>query len=155
MQEAKRLIGGQMLLDGHDVTEVVEALKVGRTTVYRWQSRLETDGLAGLHRKGKSGRTSLLSEDEKSQLKIIIQQGAVAYGFPNEQWTSKRVRLVIFERFHVEYNSNDVCEILKSLNFSQQVPQVHSVKRNQPAIDHWKRYVFPQIKKNSESRKRS
>jgi len=48
MQEAKCLIGGQMLLDGFDVPEVVDALKVVRSAVYQWKKRLETDGLAGL-----------------------------------------------------------------------------------------------------------
>ena len=57
MQEAKRLIGGQMLLDRFDVSEVVDALKIVRSTVYLWKKRLETDGLAGLHRQGKQART--------------------------------------------------------------------------------------------------
>jgi len=155
MQEATRLIGGQMLLDGFDVSEVVDALKVVPSTVYLWKKRLETDGLAGLHRQGKSGRTSQLTEAEKSELADILQKGAVAYGFPNEQWTSKRVRLVIFERFHVEYNSNYVCEILHSLNLSPQLPQVHSVKRDQAKITHWTRYVWPRIKKKRSLRTRS
>ncbi len=54
--------------------------------------------------------------DQREKLKAIIRNGAVAYGFDREQRTSKRVRLVIFEQqFHVEYNSNDVCEILSHL----------------------------------------
>jgi len=134
---------------------VVDALKVVPSTVYQWKNRLETDGLAGLHRRGKSGRTSQLTDQEKSLLKDILQEGAVAYGFPNEQWTSKRVRLVIFERFHVEYNSNYVCEILRSLNLSPQKPQVHSVKRDQAKITHWIRSVWPRIKKKRSLRTRS
>ena len=34
MQAATRLIGGQMLLDGFEVSEVVDALKVVPSTVY-------------------------------------------------------------------------------------------------------------------------
>lgn len=148
MQEGKRLIGGQMLLDGFDVSEVVDTLQVVPPAVYPWKKRLETDGLAGLHRQGKSGRTSQRTDMEKSRLADILQKGAVAYGFPNEQWTSQRVRLVIFERFHVEYNSNSVCEILRSLNLSPQKPQVHSVKRDQARITHGTRYIWPRIKKS-------
>jgi putative transposase len=155
MQEARRLIGGQMLLDGHDVDEVMEALHVAKSTVYEWKDRLEADGLAGLHRKGRSGRSSKLTDNEKDELKEIIRNGAIAYGYPNEQWTSKRVRLVIFERFHVEYNSNYVCELISTLGFSQQIPQVYSINRNQEAIDHWKRYIWPSIKKKQGMRMRS
>jgi transposase len=146
-QEARRLIGGQMLLDGHDVDEVMDALNAARSTVLSWKNTVQQLGLEGLLRKGHSGRTSKLTENEKSELKDIIRNGAVAYGYQNEQWTSKRVRLVIFERFHVEYNSNYVCELISSLGFSQQMPQVHSINRNQETINHWKRYVWPNIKK--------
>ena len=91
------MIGGQMLLDGHDVDEVMDALKAARSTVHQWNEIVEQYGLAGLLRKGQSGRTAKLNDDERQQLKDIILAGAVAYGFPNEQWTSKRVRLVILE----------------------------------------------------------
>lgn len=147
-QEARRFIGGQMLLDGHDVDEVMDALQAVRSTVLAWQKTVEQHGLAGLLRKGHSGRTAKLSDNERQQLTEVIRAGAVAYGFTNEQWTSKRVCLVILERFHVEYNSNYVCEILKSLDLSPQLPQVCSAKRDQAAIDRWKRYVWPVIKKN-------
>ncbi len=147
-QEARRLIGGQMLLDGSDVDEVMDALKAVRSSVLAWQKTVEQHGLAGLLRQGQSGRTAKLSDDERQQLAEIIRAGAVAYGFPNEQWTSKRVCLVIFERFQIEYNSNYVCEILKSLDLSPQLPQVRSIKRDQATIDRWKQYVWPVIKKN-------
>lgn len=147
-QEARRLIGGRMLENGCDVDEIVLALQVSAKAVYQWKNILQTEGLEGLRRKTGSGKQSKLDAAQLEQLKAIILDGAVAYGFPNEQWTSKRVRLVIFERFHVEYNSNYVCEILRSLKLSPQVPQVRSVKRNQEEIDRWKRYVWPRIKKN-------
>jgi putative transposase len=148
VQEARRLIGGQMLENGCDVEEIVLALQVTAKTVYQWKKILETQGHEGLRRKNGSGRQARLDRSQLERLKKMIRNGAVAYGFPNEQWTSKRVRLVIFEQFHVEYNSNYVCEILRSLDLSPQVPQVHSVKRDQATIDHWKRYVWPCIKKN-------
>lgn len=147
-QEARRLIGGRMLENGCDVDEIVLALQVTAKAVYQWKNILQTEGLEGLRRKNGSGKQSKLDAAQLEQLKAIILEGAIAYGFPNEQWTSKRVRLVIFERFHVEYNSNYVCEILRSLDLSPQVPQVRSVKRNQAEIDRWKRYVWPRIKKN-------
>ena len=58
-QEARRLIGGQMLLDGYDAAEAAQALKASRTTVYPWQAVVESEGLDGLKRQGQSGRTSL------------------------------------------------------------------------------------------------
>ena len=137
-----------MLENGCDVDEIVLALQVTAKAVYQWKNILQTEGLEGLRRKNGSGKQSKLDAAQLEQLKAIILEGAIAYGFPNEQWTSKRVRLVIFERFHVEYNSNYVCEILRSLDLSPQVPQVRSVKRNQAEIDRWKRYVWPRIKKN-------
>jgi len=141
------LIGGQMLLDGYDVAEVAQALKASRTTVYQWQAIVESQGLDGLKRQGQSGRASKLDERQIEQLKAILKAGAVAYGFPNEQWTGKRVRKVILETFQVEYNATYLCRWLRQLGYSPQLPQTQSKKRSQAAVDHWKRHVWPHIKK--------
>ncbi len=117
-QEARRLIGGQRLLDGSDVDEIVNALDVSKQTVYNWKNKIRNEGVDGLLRKNGSGRPCKLNADQHEKLKAIIRNGAVAYGFPNEQWTGKRVRLVIFEQFHIEYNSNDVCELISHLGRS-------------------------------------
>jgi len=141
------LIGGEMLLDGYDVAEVAKALKVARTTVYQWKAVVASEGLAGLKRQGKSGRTAKLDEQQTEKLKAILNAGAACYGFPNEQWTGKRVRKVILETFQVEYNANYLCCLLRSLGYSPQLPQTQSKKRSQQAIDHWKHTVWTHIKK--------
>ncbi len=151
-QEARRLIGGQRLENRCDVDKIVNALQVSAKTVYNWKNKIRNEGVDGFLRKNGLGRPCKLNADQREKLKDIIRNGAVAYGFDREQRTSKRVRLVIFEQFHVEYNSNDVCEILSHLgrsygNTAQQIPVVHSVKRNQEAIDHWKKYVWLRLKK--------
>ena len=112
-QEARRLIGGQRLENRCDVDKIVNALNAAHCT--ELAKIVQQCGLEGLLRKENSGRTSKLTNDEKIELQQIIRNGAVAHGFDREQRTSKRVRLVIFERFHVEYNSNDVCELISSL----------------------------------------
>jgi putative transposase len=153
-QEAKRLIGGQMLENGCDVDEIVTALDVSKQTVYNWKNKIRNEGVDGLLRKNGSGCPSKLDDIQREKLKQIIRNGAVAYGFPNEQWTGKRVRRVILEQFNIEYNSNYVCALVASLGFSQQLPQVNSINRNQEEINHWKRYVWPQIKKKQGLRTR-
>ncbi len=134
---AKRLIGGQRLENRCDVDEIVNALDVSKQTVYNWKNKIRNEGVDGLLqtvynwknkirnegvdgllRKNGSGRPCKLNADQHEKLKAIIRNGAVAYGFPNEQWTGKRVRLVIFEQFHIEYNSNDVCELISHLGRS-------------------------------------
>jgi len=48
-----------------------------------------------------------LDEQQIEKLKAILKAGAIAYGFPNEQWTGKRIRRVVLETFQIEYNAND------------------------------------------------
>ena len=136
-----------MLLDGYDVQEVAQALKASRTTVYHWKNIVESHGLDGLKRQGRSGKTSKLDETQIAKLKHILEAGAVAYGFANEQWTGKRVRKVILETFQVEYNFMYICRLLRQIGYSPQLPQTQSKKRSPEAVTHWQRHVWPHIKK--------
>jgi transposase len=126
---------------------VAQALKASRTTVDQWQAVVESEGLDGLKRQGQSGRTPKLDERQIEKLKAILKAGAACYGFPNEQWTGKRIRRVILETFQIEYNANYLSRLLRRLGYSPQLPQTQSKKRSQQAVDHWKRTVWTHIKK--------
>ncbi len=67
-QEAKRVIGGQMLENGCDVDEVVNALNVSVQTVYNWKNKIRNDGVDGLLRKNGSGRHCTTNRNNSSKL---------------------------------------------------------------------------------------
>ena len=149
LQAIRRLQGGELLENGYDLDEVVEITGASLSSVKRWKKKITEDGIAALARQGHSGRKANLTAEQFDELKQIIKAGAVASGWSNERWNSQRVAKVIADRFGVEYSVKYIPELLHKLELSQQIPDTQSPKRSQAAIDHWRRYVWPHVKKKS------
>ena len=147
MQAIRRLQGGELLENGYDLDEVVEITGASLSSVKRWKKKINEGGIPALVRKPNSGRKSSLTPEQFDELKQIVKAGAVASGFSNERWNSQRVAKVVAERFGVEYSVKYIPELLHKLGLSQQIPGAQSPKRSQAAIDHWRRYIWPHVKK--------
>ena len=108
-------------------------------------------GPAALAAKPVPGRPRKLSTFECSQLLDLLLEGAMAYGYPNELWTLKRIARLILKEFGVRYHPNHVWRILRGLRWSCQVPERRPVQRDEEQIEHWKRYKWPHIKKGART----
>lgn len=146
-QTLRRFQGGELLQNGYDIDEVAEITGVSIDSVKRWAKKLECGGLETLARKAQSGRPATLKPEQLKQLYDIIVAGAVAAGFENERWTSKRIVGVIAKTFGVTYHKNDVWEVLRKIGLSPQRATTRSKKRSQDAIAHGLRYDWTRIKK--------
>ncbi len=110
---------------------------------------LAEGGEAALSPKSVPGRPRKLQDAERQRLVELLLQGAMAYGFPNDLWTLKRIASVIRKEFGVEYHPNHVWRILRQMGWSCQVPERRAIQRDEKAIAHWKRYKWPHIKKRA------
>ncbi|MGL6195010.1 MAG: helix-turn-helix domain-containing protein [Thermoguttaceae bacterium] len=146
-QFLRRKLGGELLQKGYDIDEVTEITGASVDSVKRWADKIDTGGLEALQRKPQSGRPAKLSQEQLDTLYGVIVKGAVASGFTNDRWESKRIRLVIQKLFNVTYHKNYIWEIMRKIGLTPQLPTTRSKKRSQKAIDHWRRYVWPGLKK--------
>jgi transposase len=153
-QELKRLQGGGLILDGYDNDEIAEIVRVDISTVRKWRKKLENndDALTCLCRKHGSGTTSLLTDDQKQQLKQIILGGAIAAGYPTERWTSSIVADVIWKTFDVAMAPRTVRDLLPSLGLSPQMPVVKSHKHSDEEGVRWATQEWNRLKKNEKTR---
>lgn len=108
-------------------------------------------GPAALVAKPVPGRPRKLQKSECRRLLEWLLKGAMAYGYPNELWTLKRMARVILREFGVRYHPNHVWRILRGLRWSCQVPERRPVQRDEEAVEHWKRYPWPHIKKGART----
>jgi len=146
-QARRRLQAGDLILRGFNNDEIVEIMEVSLSSVKRWRAKIQSEGLAGLARQPQSGRPVKLDAVQKAELKTILGQGAKAAGYLADRWTTRIVADLILKKWGVKYSQTQVWRILRSLGFSCQKPDVQSKKRSQAAIDHWRHYVWPQLKK--------
>ena len=86
--EARRMEAARALLNGLNQSSVARRFGVSRTTASRWSRALNGIGMEALKRRRATGRPSRLSSEQLAVIPSLVAQGAKAYGFPNDRWTT-------------------------------------------------------------------
>lgn len=149
--EAIRLRAAELLRERRSSADVAHALGVSLSSVKRWRKAWESGGTAALVAKPHPGTRARLSLDQKQQLVELLRRGAVAAGYANELWTCPRVAALVLKTFGVKYHPDHLGRILHDLGYSPQKPRVVARERDETAIQKWRRYVWPRIKKKHAS----
>jgi transposase len=149
--EKRRRRAVAMLEKGMGPTKVAEKVGTSYVSVYRWQKAVAGEGASALIAKPVPGRPSKLAVSDYERLLEILLEGAIAYGYPNEMWTLKRIASVIRRECGVIYHPNHVWKILRGEGWSCQVPERRALQRREEAIEEWKRQRWPGIKKNGRT----
>jgi len=144
LREQTRKRGYKLLRQGKTKTGVAKQLGVSWMTTNRWTKQLK-ERHASWHDKKRVGRPVKLNSTQHTTLKHILKNGALAYGYPTELWTLKRVCEVIKKEFGVGYNITHVWRVLKSLGFSAQVPLLRALERDELYIEWWVNNKWPEI----------
>ena len=127
--------------------EIARRIGCHASSVLRWRDVWRRSGSAGLTAKPAPGRPPLLTANQKKKLVLLLSEGAIAHGYHTELWTTQRIAVVIERRFGVKYHRNHVGKLLHQLGWSHQKPERRAVERDEAAIAHWKRTVWPAVKK--------
>jgi transposase len=133
-----------LLQQGLGPTQVAKQIGVTPQSVCRWRRE-------SLHPKRKrsrpQGRPRRLSPAQLGRLVAALKRGAFAWGYAADYWTLDRIVHLIWHLFRVRYRSSSVWYVLQRLGWSSQKPQRRGLAHDEKAIAHWKRYVWPHIKK--------
>jgi transposase len=150
--ERRRMTAAKLLEKGVSQSEVARRLGVHRQSVVRWARQLAQLGPAGLQKAGRAGRRPRLTAAQLQQIEQGLKRGPEALGYTTGLWTAGRVRDLIESECGVRYHEAHVWRILRSLGWSCQRPSGRALERDEPAIAHWKRYRWPQLKKKPGAR---
>jgi transposase len=134
-----------LLRHGRSPAQVAKRFGTSTRSVRRWRSESHQSVRQPTQRA--PGRPSRLSPSQRRCLVQALRQGALAYGYAEDYWTLDRIAHLIWELFQVHYQPSGVWRLLQRLAWSCQRPQRRTFARDDAAIAHWKRYVWPQIKK--------
>jgi transposase len=148
--EARRMIAGELLLEGRGVREVARLVKAAPSSVSRWKQDLEEGGLEALRAKPHPGRTARLTSEQKQELEEVLLREAQAAGYAADLWTLSRVTEVIERRFGVTYHPGHVWYILRDMGWSCQKPERRARQRDEEAIARWRKEEWPRVKKKPE-----
>ena len=149
--EKRRLQAIAMLESGKSYQTVANSLSASLSSVVRWVQAYCQEGRAGLKAKPIPGRPARLSVRDQAKLERILLKGPLQAGYPTDLWTLRRVAEVIEQRFQVSYHPGHVWKLLVGMGWSCQKPEGRSTRRDEPAIEHWKRYTWPRIEKSPKA----
>lgn len=119
------------LYSGCSVPEASEKLGITKVTGYNWLERWNEDGYEGLIPRFAGGRPSKLTDTEKHQLKELLKE--------RDDWTTKEIRKLIYDRFKVEYSLKQVGIILKNLGMKFGKPYPKDYRRPDDAEEQLKK----------------
>lgn len=136
-----------LLRQGNSVAEVALSVGVSARSVQRWQQAASSPERKTHRPQRKVGRPSRLTASQLRRLESALRRGAYARGYTGDFWTLDRIAHLIWELFSVRYHPSAVWHLLKRLGWSCQKPQRVALQRDDQAINHWKRYLWPHIKK--------
>lgn len=149
--ERRRRKALRLLKKGLNLHEVAHRVQSSASSVLRWKEAYAQGGDKALAPKQVPGRPRKLDDKECERLLGILVEGAIAAGFPNNFWTLKRIAVVIRREFGVEYHPSHIWKILRRFRWSCQVPERRAIQRDEEAIDHWKQYKWPALKKTRKT----
>jgi transposase len=141
----------ELLDSGLTMEEVSHRVGASVASVCRWRQAVAAGGPGALAAKPVPGRPRKLQDRDCQRVLKLLLRGAMAYGYPNELWTLKRIARLIVREFGVKYHPNHLWRVLRGLRWSCQVPQRRPVQRNEEAVERWKRHKWPHIKKGART----
>jgi len=155
-QMAERRAEGVRLLQVGEMSQaqIARYLGVSEAAVSQWKRKLEQDGPEALRPRSAPGRPPKLDAAAKQALVEKLEAGALAAGFPTEQWTQARVKQVIEREFGVSYHRDYISRLLHNLGWSVQKPDPRAIERDEELIRAWLKHDWPRIKKSAATRRR-
>jgi putative transposase len=117
----ERLYFIRFLYKGDTIKEACERVNITEPTGYSWLDSWNNRGYAGLVPNFSGGPKPKLGDAEREELKRILGD--------KDAWTLREVRILIKERFGVEYSEMQIWRMLTSWNMRHAKPYVLDKRR--------------------------
>jgi transposase len=136
-----------LVKQGHTLAQVAKVVGVTLRSVQRWLR----DKLRPRNKREQNSRPPYrpcrLTPRQLKQLEQALLKGAGAHGYAEDYWTLSRIAHLIRRLFGIRYRRSAVWYLLRRMGWSCQKPQRRSFQHSDAEIAHWKRYLWPRIKK--------
>lgn len=138
-------------IDKRRVVDIAADFGVTRGSVNRWLQWYEADHVEGLRTTIAEGPAPKLTEKQRSELVVLVEEGPMASGYQSGVWTGPMIGDLIEQRFMVRYHNHHVPRLLHQLGFSVQRPRKRLARADLDRQAIWMRETFPAIKKKPDA----
>ena len=141
-----------LLKEGRTQADVAQLLDVSPGAVSQWKKAYDQGGCAALLAKPPSGRPPKLLPKQCDKLVQLLKQGPRRHGWSTDLWTLPRIAGLIEKEFGVRYDQSGVWHLLKRIGWSCQKPVRRAREQDKQAVERWRQYDWPRIKKRPSQR---
>lgn len=127
----KRLYFIKFRYQGNRVERAASYVGITKKLGYIWQDRWNREGFDGLIPRYAGGRPSRLTGEQRESLMKMLER--------RDDWSTKEVRVLIKEKFGVEYSMKHVRELLRRFGMRFGKPYLHDYRRQKSAEDDLKK----------------
>ena len=117
--QARRLLGIALVLDGASRTEAARATGMDRQTLRDWVIRYNAEGVEGLRDRPRPGRPAGLTAAQLAELARLVEDGPDVAVHGVVRWRCVDLQAQIKRRFGVELSERHVGRLLKQLKFTR------------------------------------
>jgi len=150
-REERRMQAWKLHEQGWKQKDIATALGVTEGAVSQWFKKAREQGVEALKHQPPPGATPKLSAEQRAQLPSLLRQGAEAFGFRGQVWTTARVAQMIEQQFGVKYHPAHCSRLLRQLRYSRQKPIEKATQRDEAAIQAWKEQRWEELKKQAKA----
>lgn len=137
---------------GISQAEIARRLKVTPAAISQWYHNWKMTGRKGLCSQGKTGPKPKLTEAKLQKIQRLLLKGPRAAGYATDIWTLERMKAVVRKNIRLVFGTTHIWRILTiQLGWSAQKPETRARERDEKAIKHWKRWVWPQLKRGRKT----
>ncbi|MEM0134458.1 MAG: helix-turn-helix domain-containing protein [Thermoplasmatales archaeon] len=128
----KRLYFVKFRYQGKGVEEAAKMVGVTKKLGYLWQDRWNGEGFNGLVPRFGGGRPPLMNNEERKSLVSMLEM--------RDDWSTREVRVLIEEKFGVEYSMKHVRELLRQMGMKFMEAYQHDYRRSKDADENLKTF---------------
>jgi len=110
-----------------------------RQTLRDWAHRFNEEGPEGLKHRSGAGRPRLLTQEQMSELSVIVETGPDPEVDGVVRWRRIDLKRVIEERFGVIYSERTISDLLAALSFSHISGRPRHPKQDERVIEAFKK----------------
>lgn len=149
--EQIRMRAVRRVQQGESPEKVIATLGFSRACIYNWLARYRAGGWHALKSGKHTGRPKKLRGKQIAWLyKTISDKDPIQLKFSFALWTRSMVARLIRKQFNLKLSQSSVGRLLHQMGFSCQKPLYRAYQQDPEAVEHWKKTIFPQIKKRAK-----
>jgi len=137
--QARRLMSLAAVSEGKSRLEAARVGLMDRQTLRDWVIRFNNEGPEGLIDHKSSGRKSKLTDEQKSQLALFVEEGPGDHIPGLMRWRCVDLAALVNERFGVDYHPATIARILHKLDYSHISARPQHPKQDEEVIETFKK----------------